>query len=126
EARSITIVSMYTTIVISLIFLFLIILFNNFITNVFNIQEISSLLYLIPFIIFSIGFLHIFEQWMISKKMFSVSAKATFFQAVVVNINNIGFGIINPTSTILIIISSAKNAITTILMYIFSFKKRLF
>lgn len=126
EARGITKVAIYTTIVISSIFLLILILFKDLITNLFNIQEISSLLYLIPFIIFSSGFLQIAEQWMIRKKMFSVSAKAVFFQAIVVNSSNIGFGIINPTSTILIIISSAKNTITTILMYVFSLKKRLF
>src|SRR5699024_9657149 len=109
----------YISILISLIMattlLIILLLFDNKITQIFNIGEIGKLLYFIPLYIIFVSFKQITEQWLIRIKKFSFNARTTFFQALIMQSGKIVFGFVWPTATILIIWTVMGELIKTIL-----------
>src|SRR5699024_1206274 len=94
------------------------------IINIFNLEEITSYIYLIPIIIIFAGLMQISEQWLIRIKEFSVNAKATFYQSLLINSGKTIFGFIYPHANILVILTSMNNGVRALLMSIFLKKDR--
>src|SRR5699024_10099160 len=64
----------------------------------------------------------IMEQWLIRTKQFSINAKATFYQAAIVNIGKIGIGMLYPVAKVLVFFTAITNGLRAIMMYLFSNK----
>ncbi|MBN6205753.1 oligosaccharide flippase family protein [Ralstonia pickettii] len=118
EARGLVKLSLIITIIIAGLIGLLLILFNNFIIEVFNFQNVSGYLFLIPIVILMAGLLEVTEQWLIRNKQFSVSAKVVLLQAIIVNGGKVGFGFFNPVASVLIAFSAFTQGIKAALVYL--------
>src|SRR5699024_6590114 len=70
--------------------------------------------------------MQIIEQWLIRTKQFSINARATFYQSLIVNIGKIGIGYFHPVAQVLIFFTAISNALRGFMMYVFSKKPKYF
>lgn len=122
EAKGLIRLSMVITIVISIFAGLLLIFFHEQIVHIFNLDSIASFLFLLPFVIFSAGFLQIIEQWLIRTKQFHVSAKATFLQALLIHGGKVGVGLFYPVAWVLIIFTALAQGLKAVLLMFLSRK----
>src|SRR5699024_10608796 len=80
NAKRLIKLSLYITFIIAVLITIVLLFFNNSIVEVFQIQEISSFLYLIPLVIIFAGIVQVLEQWLIRTNQFSINAKVSFLQ----------------------------------------------
>lgn len=111
--------SIYITVIISIISLIILFLFNRQITDVFNLEEISTYLYLIPFVILFAGLMQVTEQWLIRTKQFTINARVTVIQSFITNSSKIGIGLFYPFASVLVLLSVLANGINAVLMGLF-------
>lgn len=119
EALGLIKLSLLITTVISILILLLLIFFNKQIIVLFNIEDIAPFLIFIPFIIFLAGLLQVMEQWLIRTKQFVISAKATLFQSILVNIGKVGIGFFHPIASVLILFTSLSQGIKATFIFLF-------
>lgn len=122
EAKVIMKLSMLVALILSILSFIGILLFKEGIINLFKLDEISSYLYLIPFVIIFAAFMQIMEQWLIRTKQFSINARATFYQSVIINISKVGVGYFYPVAQVLIFLTAITNGLRGLMMFIFSKK----
>ncbi|CDO03670.1 colanic acid exporter [Oceanobacillus picturae] len=122
EAQSLAQLSIYISIGLAILVLLILCFFKQFIVRLFNIEEISPYLFLIPVVILCAGFFQVMEQWLIRTKQFGISAKVAFSQSLLVNGAKTGLGYLHPFATTLIILSSINEGIRAIMMLVFSKK----
>lgn len=91
--------------IISVLVGLIILLLHQPIIQIFKLSNIAPYLYLVPVIIFCAGFSQVIEQWLIRTKQFSVSAKVTFIQSIVINGGKVGVGYFYPFAFVLILFS---------------------
>lgn len=96
--------------------------FNKPIVHLFQIQEVSSYLFLIPLVILFAGLMQVSNQWLIRTKQFGINAKVEFLQSFVMNGSKIGIGLFNPIAAVLVILSALGNGLKAVMMMIFAFK----
>ncbi|MDM8101200.1 MULTISPECIES: lipopolysaccharide biosynthesis protein [Oceanobacillus] len=120
NAKNLIRLSLIITGTISLISLIIIFLFNEQIVNIFNLKEISSFLYLIPFVIIFAGLVQVSEQWLIRTKQFKINAKVTFWQSVIINGGKAGIGLFYPFASVLVILTFLANGLRAAMMIFFS------
>lgn len=118
EAKGLIRLSLYISGVMALIASVLLILFLQPIVQLFQIEEIASFLYLIPIVIIVSGFLQVVEQWLIRTKQFSITAKATILQALVIQGSKVGIGYFSPFASVLIILTVLNQAVKAFFMII--------
>src|SRR5699024_12200619 len=94
NAKNFVKLSLFITLIISILTTVIILLFNKRIVDIFQIQEISSFLYLIPIVIIFAGIMQVSEQWLIRINQFAINAKANFLQSLVTNGSIVGMGLI--------------------------------
>lgn len=126
-AKGLIKLSLIITIIISLLVFIIILIFHELIIAVFKIEEIAAYIYLIPVTLFFVGILQVIEQWLIRTKQFSISAKVTLWQAIIVNAGKIGVGLVYPVTAVLIFFTVFMQAIKTslILFHLKRTNKRL-
>lgn len=119
EAKKIIEVSLFVTLTIAILLTLVIFLYNEEITEILQISEVSSFLYLIPLIVFFSGIIQVSEQWLTRTKQFSINAKVTFLQSLIINSSKIGIGIVNPVATVLVFLTASADCLKVILVLIF-------
>src|SRR5699024_3349373 len=97
--------------------------FNNQISTIFNIQQISIYLYFIPFLIILAAFMQVMEQWSIRLNTFNINAKATFYQSIIINVGKTSIGFYYPFPFVLILFSTLSQGLKGFLMYYSIVKK---
>lgn len=125
EAKAIVKLSLFVTLINSLIISFLLLLLDDFIINLFNIGSISQFLYLIPVAVLSIGIYQIIQQWLVRKNKFQISAKANLLETLFVNIGKLTTGLFYPYASVLVFFTAFRQGIRAGLMYFFSGKVKL-
>ncbi|MFD1851261.1 lipopolysaccharide biosynthesis protein [Oceanobacillus bengalensis] len=120
EAHGIIRLSIFITTIVAIFSGILLLFFHQKFLELFQLEEIASYLYLIPIIIFSAGILQVIEQWLIRTRQFSVSAKVTFVQALIINSGKVGVGLFSPVASILIIFSACTQGLKAFLLLIFT------
>lgn len=120
EAKELVHLSIFVSLLLSLVMLFVLLLFNKQIISLLNLNEIGNLIFLIPLIIIFAGFMEVAKQWLIRTEQFKINAKANFLQSVFVNGGKVGFGFIMPIANILIILSTSINAIRASIMWLYA------
>src|SRR5699024_952164 len=120
DAKGLVRISVIITVFISLMTLLIILLFRSQIISVFNLNEISSYLLLIPLVIMFSGLMQTAEQWLIRTKQFLINAKVTFYQSLIINGGKAGIGFIQSTATILVFLTALGNGLRALLMIIFA------
>lgn len=104
-AKSVMRLSIYISLTLSVVSLIIILLFNSSISKLLNIEAISSFIFYIPLVILFSGILQVCEQWLIRKKKYRITAKVTFFQAVIFQGSKVGVGLYYPIAASLIILT---------------------
>lgn len=116
EAKGLIKLSLVITVIISLLVSLLLLIFHVDIVSLFQLEEISLYLYLIPIVLFFAGLLEVIQQWFIRTKQFGVIAKGTFLQAILINIGKVGVGLFYPFAFVLILFSAITQGIKAFLI----------
>lgn len=122
DAKGIIKLSLLITVILSILSILLLGFFNEPIVNVFNLDEISSFLYLIPIVIIFAGLMQVSEQWLIRTKQFSINARVTFLQSLIINGGKIGIGFFHPVSSVLVVMTAIGNGLRAGMMIAFAKK----
>lgn len=117
DALTLAKISFYITIIISSFLFVVLLLFKDYIFTLFQIQAVAPFLLLIPIVVFFAGCVEIAKNWLIRKKMFAISAKVTFLQALILNSSKVGIGWLNPVAASLISVSSFGHLLNASLLY---------
>ncbi|MCC4722349.1 oligosaccharide flippase family protein [Salinicoccus sp. RF5] len=126
DANKLVRLSLYLTITVAIIALIILLFFNNTIASLFNIEKISTFLYLIPLVIIFSGILQVIQQWLIRTKQFRVSAKTEIYNSLLVNLSKIGVGLFLPIAASLILLQTLGIALRGILMHYLSDRSMTF
>lgn len=116
EAKGIARLSLYITLFVTIIISLVLLFFNQQIVKVFQIEEISAFLYLIPVVVLFSGLSEIIEQWFIRTKKFIITSKVTFLQSLILNGTKVGFGLVYPLASVLILLTVSGYALKALLM----------
>lgn len=116
DAKGLIKLSLLITVIISLLVFILLLLFKHQIVSIFQLEEISVYLYLIPIVLALAGLLQVIEQWLVRTKQFSVSAKATLLQSIIVNSGKLGIGFFHPAAAVLILFTSLRQGVKSFLL----------
>lgn len=122
DAKGLVKLSLLITTILALVVAFLLLLFHDQIVGLFQLEDIAPFLYLIPIVILSAGLLQVVEQWLIRTKQFSVQAKATFFQSILVNGGKVGIGFFHPVASVLIIFTAFTHGLKALFMIVLTKK----
>jgi len=79
-------------------------------------EAILAYVMLIPLAMFFAAMLQITQHWLIRKKQFKITAKIAIAQALIINSAKTGFGWLNPTAAVLIIITTLGAALHAAMM----------
>lgn len=79
--------------------------FKDAIVQIFNIEAISSFIFLIPVFMFSSVCLAVMNQWVIRKKLFKVEAKVAVAQAFLLGSAKVSIGLVNPVAAMLVVLA---------------------
>jgi len=122
EVKGIIKASFYITSFFSILSLFIILFFRSSLVEFFQLQELSSYLILIPFVILFGGISQIYNQWLIREQKFNISAKTNFGDKLIINSGKLFFGFLSPSADILVFFAALTNGIHSLLIYIFTQK----
>lgn len=119
-AKALIRLSLFITLGVSFVATVILLLFQSSIVQFFQLQEIASFLFLIPVVILFSGLLQTAEQWLIRTKQFAVTAKVTFFQAVIIQGSKVGVGLVYPLASVLIVLSALGKGVKALLLILFA------
>lgn len=122
EVKGLIRLSLLITITIATICFILLYSFKNKIIVLFNLNEISSFLYLIPVVIVFAGIMQVTEQWLIRTKQFRVNARVTYLNSIIINTSKIGIGSFYPIPSVLITLSALGDALKAVMMVLWGKK----
>ncbi len=123
EAKTIAKVSIYCSFLFSLCTFIFLFLFRAKIQVHYNLENSIFLIIFVPFIIFISGITQVFDKLLIRKKLFSVIAKLSVFQTVLINIIKSIVGTFYPYGLSLIFIQAIMQLFNVFFLF-FSIKKR--
>lgn len=124
NAKKIMRLSINIAFLMSIISLLIIFYFNNAFIEIFNLQQMSIFLYLIPIVIIFSAFMQVGEQWFIRTKQFGINAKATFYQSTIIELGKVIVGIFYPSAIVLVLFTTVNNGLKALLMLIFGRKTK--
>ncbi|WP_175477773.1 lipopolysaccharide biosynthesis protein [Halobacillus alkaliphilus] len=116
EARHIVSVCIRITIFIVLIFFAFIVIFHDNIIRILNAEKISYFIFLVPVTILLTGLFEIQKQWLIRKQLFSVIAKVSILQPLLIYGGMVGIGLFYPFASILIFLTSIKTGLSALII----------
>lgn len=125
NAKGIIKLSLVITAIIAFVTLLLLLLFDNYIIELFNLHEIENFLLLIPIVVIFAGLMQVSEQWLIRTKQFSINARVTFFQSFIINGGKAGIGFFYPSAVVLVALTVLSNGLKAAMMMFFS-KRRTY
>jgi O-antigen/teichoic acid export membrane protein len=120
EAKRLASLSLMIAAIIAVLTTVVLFFFYHPIVKIFNLEKIGPYLFLLPIVIISAGFQQVVEQWLIRTKEFAITAKVTFFHALITQGSKVGFGFFYPFASVLIVITTLSIGIKALLLGIFS------
>lgn len=109
--------------IISAILLILVLaLFYRQIVNLFDLENLSPFLFLLPFVALFSGTLQIAESWLIRTKQFKITAKVTVLHALILQGGMVLIGLFYPYAAVLIVLSAFAIGLRAAMMIGFSQK----
>jgi len=122
DSKIISRISLTITVINTIIVSVILLLFGNNIVDLFNIGTISAYMLFVPFVLLCAGILQIFEQRLIRKQEFQVSAIATSLEALLVNGGKLTVGLAYPVAGVLIFFTAFRQGIRALIMTLFTKK----
>src|SRR5699024_8806122 len=120
EAIGLVQLSLLVTVGVATASLSILLIFNKQIVNIFNLNEISNYIYLIPILMIFAVIMQTTQQCLISTNKLSINAKTVFYQSVIINCSKIWLGYLYPIAIVLVLLTTLSNAVRAILMILFS------
>ncbi|WP_282138316.1 lipopolysaccharide biosynthesis protein [Rossellomorea aquimaris] len=120
EAKGIIRLSLYLTSLISILVTIFLLILDNKLVELFQIKEVAPFLYLIPLVVLFSGYLQVIQQWLIRTKQFTITAKVSFFHALLFHGSMVGVGIFYPVASVLVVMTTLSNGIKALLLFIFT------
>src|SRR5699024_6518873 len=124
NAKKLMKLSLLVSLGIFILITLVLLLFNNGLIELFQIQNVSAYLFLIPLVILFSGVMQVFEQWLIRTKQFTVNAKVSFLQSFITNGGKVGFGLFNPVASVLVFLSASANGLKALMMMLYLKKSK--
>lgn len=118
DARGLARLSAYISIFIGILLSILTYLAGDRLVSLLGVKEIGSLIFLVPIMVMFSGFMEISGQWLIRKRQFQITAKASVVQALLVNALNTGFGYFRPLAAVLVSMATIGNVLYSVLLTI--------
>ncbi|MDL2192668.1 oligosaccharide flippase family protein [Cobetia sp. LC6] len=118
EALDIAKLSLIIALATSIIAFLFLILFGEWLVSIFNIQEIYSYIYMIPFAMFFTALLAVVSQWIIRNKFFLTKSKVAVFNSILINLSKIGLGLAFPVAGLLVFITALNSMTHSVLLLI--------
>jgi O-antigen/teichoic acid export membrane protein len=105
EAKKLVKLSFVISLVMSVLALIILLFFGDALTRLLKIEILMPYIFFIPIIMFFSAGRQAIEQWLIRKKQFKITAKVSVIQSLILNNSKTGFGLILPSSAILILVT---------------------
>ncbi|UTR12120.1 oligosaccharide flippase family protein [Evansella sp. LMS18] len=125
KAKDLIKLSLIISFIIAILTYSVLIFSKDTLVQFFNVESIEPYLFYIPLIVIFSAMLQTSEQWLIRMNQFSISAKATFYQAIIINGSKIGIGLMYPVASSLVIITMFGILLKSLIMSYFSMGKSL-
>ena len=116
DAAGLARVSIYTGLATSFLTAIVLFFFGTEILSFLKAEAISSFMYLIPAFMLIATVSAVVGQWLIRKKAFTLTAKVTVWQSLVINAIKAGMGFLYPTAAVLIVINTLGVLLSAVLM----------
>lgn len=118
DALGIAQLSVLIAMVMASITTMILLVFRELIIELLHLEAIGAFIFLIPMaMLFSVG-LAVMSQWVIRKKLFKIKAKVTVAQAFVLNGAKLGFGLVNPGVTVLVVLSALEGLLHALMLLV--------
>lgn len=124
NAKKIIKLSFLITILMSVMSLFILLVFKESVISLFNLEDINNLIFLIPLVIFFAGLMQITVQWVIRTNQFFINAKSEFYHSVIANFSKVGMGLFFPVASVLVVIQTFAQGIRALLIILFLRKNK--
>lgn len=125
EAIILVKISLYIGAVLSIISWLFLWLFGKGIMAVLNMDILLPYLIFIPIFLFLSAILQVSQQWVIRKKLFNLYSKSAVYQSFLINASKTGFGMLSPSSFLLILLTTIGQ-LMSILLILFGLKKTIY
>lgn len=120
KAKKIINLSVYISLLISILTTVILYLWKTEIIALLNIEVLEPFIYLLPLIVLFSALLQIQENWLIRTKQFSITARVSFIQALVIQGSMVVVGLLYPKASVLILLSVFGIALKAIMMLVFN------
>lgn len=122
DALSLARLSLYIGLSMSVLVTVLLFFLGLEILALLNAEAISFLMYIIPIAMLISVISRVVGQWLIRKKAFSLTAKVTVWQSLIINTIKAGLGFVHPTAAVLIVTNTLSGLLNAALMMLGSRK----
>src|SRR5699024_4271764 len=126
EEKCLMCLSFLISLVISFIIFLILLLFHEPVIRSLKLSEISNYLFIIPLVIVFASLMQIMTQWFIRNNQFIMTSKATIYQSLIINSSKIGFGMVFPYATVLVVLTTCSYAVRALLMVYLARKSKPF
>jgi len=116
HAKGLATLSIYISIVVAFLSTLVLLFFEKSIVKIFDLEDISTYLYLLPFIILFSGILQVMQQWLIRIRNFKYTAKVTSIHALLLQGGLAGIGLFYPFGFILIILNTFGQGLKAVML----------
>ncbi|MDH2373877.1 oligosaccharide flippase family protein [Cobetia sp. 3AK] len=117
EAIKIAKLSFYLALLTSISTLLCLLVYSDWIVNVFDVAEIKDFLFLIPIAMLFAAVYAILSQWVVRNKLFNLKAKASIVHSIIFNLSKAGAGLISPIAAVLVTITSFSNMLHSVIIF---------
>jgi len=124
NAKKIIKLSFIITIFMSILSLLILLVFKKPVIDLFNLNDINNLIFLIPVVIFFAGLMQITVQWVIRTNQFLINAKSEFYHSLIANFSKVGIGFFLPVASVLVVIQTLAQGIRALLIILFLRKNK--
>jgi len=107
DAKGIAKLSVYITLVVSAVITLVLVVGGEQLLALVGAEAIGSFVLLIPLAVLFAAFVQIAQQWLIRKKQFSITARVTVLQILILNSAKAGVGLFQPFGGVLIVLTAA-------------------
>jgi O-antigen/teichoic acid export membrane protein len=118
DAKGIARLSAYSAAIVACLFTLLLWGAGGWVINSLKIFEIKDFIIFIPFLVFFSALTQIFQQWLIRKKLFRITARVAVLQALIINSAKTGLGFVKPVGAALIVLVTFGTALHALMLAI--------
>lgn len=118
DALGIARLSFFLSFVISALFAIVMWVNGNWLIRTLNAESIAAYVFLIPFVMLFSVWTQIGYQWLVRKKEFSLYARITVIQSLLLNVAKAGLGWFKPIAAVLIIVATLGNLLNAVMLFV--------